>query len=278
MTTPVAPAMPTTAWSRLRWAMVDGWIVVRRDLWHLRAQPGQVIGGSLIFPAVLTVLFGYVFGSAISVPGNGNYREYLMPGLFSVISIFGVVANAIAIAGDKSKGVMDRFRSMPMARVAVPFGQAGSDIIVGMLSVFVMAVIGLLVGWRAHNGLAETLAALGLIVLFRYATSWVGVYLGLAVKDPQTVESFGPMLFPVTMLGNTFVPTTHMPAWMRIIADWNPISAITAATRELFGNPAPPANHYAWPMQHPITASLAWCAVLLVVFIPLSVRTYRSSD
>jgi len=174
MSAPDAPAMPTTAASRLRWTLADGWTVVRRNLWQLKSQPGQLVT-ALIFPVALVVLFGYVFGSAIAVPG-GNYREYLMPGLFSMVSFFGVVVNAMAIAADKSKGVMDRFRSMPMARLAVPFGQAGADIIQGTIAVLLMAVCGLVVGWRAHEGVARTAAGLALIILFRYALSWAGVY------------------------------------------------------------------------------------------------------
>jgi len=276
MSAPDAPAMPTTAASRLRWTLADGWTVVRRNLWQLKSQPGQLVT-ALIFPVALVVLFGYVFGSAIAVPG-GNYREYLMPGLFSMVSFFGVVVNAMAIAADKSKGVMDRFRSMPMARLAVPFGQAGADIIQGTIAVLLMAVCGLVVGWRAHEGAARTAAGLALIILFRYALSWAGVYLGLAVKNEQTIDSLGPLIFPITMIGNTFVPTDRMPAWLRTIADWNPISSITAASRHLFGNPAAAASHTAWPLQHPIIATLLWSALFLAVFMPLSVHRYRAAE
>jgi ABC-2 type transport system permease protein len=167
---------------------------------------------------------------------------------------------------------------MPMARLAVPFGQAGSDLLVGILSVLLMAGCGLAVGWRAHRGVADTAAALGLILLFRYALSWLGVYLGLAARNETTIDNLGPLLFPITMIGNTFVPTGNMPAWLRTVADWNPISAVTAASRELFGNPGAAPGHAAWPEQHPVLATLLWSTLLLATFVPLAVRRYRSGD
>jgi len=269
------PPMPAGAASRLRWTVADGWILVRRELWHLRNQPGQLVS-ALIFPVALVVLFGYVFGSAIAVPG-GDYRAYLMPGLFAMTSAFAVLINAMAISAEKSKGVMDRFRSMPMARLAVPFGQTGADIMVGTAATLIMAACGLAVGWRPHDGAARAIAAFALILLFRYAMSWAGVYLGLALKDQKTVDNLAPLLFPVTMIANTFVPTAHMPAWLRAIADWNPVSALTAACRQLFGNPAAVTAHAPWPLQHPVTATLAWSAALLAAFATLSVRRFITS-
>jgi ABC-2 type transport system permease protein len=267
------PPMPAGLASRLRWTVADGWVLVRRELWHLRNQPGQLVS-ALIFPVALVVLFGYVFGSAIAVPGGGDYRGYLMPGLFAMTSAFAVLINAMAISAEKSKGVMDRFRSMPMARLAVPFGQTGADIMVGTMATLIMALCGLAVGWRPHDGAARAIAAFALILMFRYAMSWAGVYLGLALKDEKTIDNLAPLIFPFTMIANTFVPTGHMPAWLRAIADWNPISAVTAASRQLFGNPGASAAHAAWPLQHPVAATLAWSAVLLAAFATLSVRRY----
>jgi ABC-2 type transport system permease protein len=261
---------------RLRWTVADGWILVRRELWHLRNQPGQLVS-ALIFPVALVVLFGYVFGSAIAVPGGGDYRAYLMPGLFAMTAAFAVLINAMAISAEKSKGVMDRFRSMPMARLAVPFGQTGADILVGTAATLIMALCGLAVGWRPHDGAARALAAFALILLFRYAMSWAGVYLGLALRDDKTVDNLAPLIFPVTMIANTFVPTARMPPWLRATADWNPISALTAACRQLFGNPGASAAHAPWPLQHPVTATLAWSAALLAAFGTLSVRRYTSA-
>src|SRR5215831_4955440 len=145
--TTATPPVPATAASRLRWTLADGWTLVRREFWHIKAQPGQLIP-ALLFPVVLTLLFGYVFGSAIGVPGGGDYRAYLMPGLFAMTAALSVLINAMTIASEKSKGVIDRFRSMPMARLAVPFRQTGADILIGMISTLIIAGYGLAVGWR----------------------------------------------------------------------------------------------------------------------------------
>jgi ABC-2 type transport system permease protein len=197
-----------------------------------------------------------------------------MPGLFSMITVMSILLNALAIASDKSKGVTDRFRSMPMARLAVPFGQAGADALIGVVQIVIMTGCGLVVGWRAHEGLVRTAAAFGLIVLFRFAMSWIGVYAGLVVKDEKSIDTLGPLIFPVTMIGNTFVPTDRMPAWLRTVADWNPISALTESSRLLFGNPGAGLST-AWPVQHPVLATLGWSVLLLAIFVPLAVRAYR---
>jgi ABC-2 type transport system permease protein len=266
------PAAPASLASRLRWTLADGWTLVRREVWHLQAQPGQLVS-AMVFPAALTLLFGYVFGSAIAVPGGGNYRAYLMPGLFAMSAVVGVVINAMTVATEKSKGVMDRFRSMPMARLAVPFGQTGSDVMVGVLGMVIMAGCGLLVGWRASDGLARAAAGFALILAFRYAMSWVGVYVGLAVKNEKTVDTLAPLMFPVSMISNAFVPVAGMPDWLRATASWNPVSALTAACRDLFGNPGAAAPA-AWPLQHPVLATLLWSAGLTVIFAAAAVRRY----
>ncbi|WP_149258342.1 ABC transporter permease [Actinomadura sp. K4S16] len=268
-----APA-PASRAGRLRWALADGLTLIGRELGRIRQEPGELIA-ALIFPAIMVVLFGYVFGSAISVPGGGDYRAYLMPGLFAMVTFTSTMAVTMRVATDASRGVMDRFRSMPMARSAVPFGQTGAEILNGVLGMVIMAVAGLLVGWRAHNGIWQTAEAFLLLALMRYALSWVGCYLGLVVKNEQTADQLIPLVFPVTMLSNSFVPTAGMPAVLRVIAEWNPVSALTAACRGLFGNPGAPAGDLAWPLAHPVAATLGWSLLLLAVFAPLAVRTYR---
>ncbi|GAA4301423.1 ABC-2 type transport system permease protein [Actinomadura luteofluorescens] len=265
---------PATRAGRLLWALTDGLTLIGRELGRIRQEPGELVA-ALIFPAIMVVLFGYVFGSAISVPGGGNYREYLMPGLFAMVTFTSTMAVTMRVATDASRGVMDRFRSMPMARSAVPFGQTGAEILNGVLGMVIMAVAGLVVGWRAHNGLWQTAEAFALLALMRYALSWAGCYLGLVVKNEQTADHLVPLVFPVTMLSNSFVPTGGMPKVLQVIAEWNPVSALTAACRELFGNPGAPAGDLAWPLAHPVPATLGWALLLLAVFAPLSVRTYR---
>ncbi|MER6177399.1 ABC transporter permease [Streptosporangium sp. NPDC001681] len=258
---------------RLRWTFTDGLTLVGRELGRLRHDPGELVA-ALIFPAVMVVLFGYVFGSAIQVPDGGDYREYLMPGLFAMVTFSAVMGVMTRMATDASRGVMDRFRSMPMARLAVPFGQTGADLLTGLLMLAIMVGAGLLVGWQPHRGLIPTAQAFLLMIVLRYALSWVGVYVGLAVKNDQVADAMVPLFLPFTMLSNAFVPTGGMPGWLRFLADWNPVSALTAASRELFGNPGAPSGDVAWPLAHPVATVLLWSAALLVVFVPLSVRTY----
>jgi ABC-2 type transport system permease protein len=264
-----------SGWQRLRWTLGDGVTVMRRDLSHGLYEPGELVG-ALVFPAIMVVMFGYVFGSAIAVPGGGNYREYLIPGLFVMTSVTGVMTTMTGVASDIGKGVMDRFRSMPMARLAVPFGQTGADIVTGMLALAIMAGMGLVVGWHVHRGLADTVAAFALLILFRYAITWVGVFLGLLVKNERTADNLVPLVFPVTMVSNSFVPTSGMPPWLRLISDWNPVSSAVAACRSLFGNPGVSVTGTAWPLEHPVIATLAWSVLLLAVFVPLAAYRFRT--
>ncbi|MEV4098213.1 ABC transporter permease [Streptosporangium saharense] len=259
--------------SRIGWGVRDAWSVAGREFSQIRHQPGELVG-ALVVPAVMVVLFGYVFGSAIAVPEGGDYREYLIPGLFAMNAVTGVIASALMISKDVAEGVMDRFRSMPMARSAIPSGRTVADLVVGAVTTAMMAGMGLLVGWRAHHGLAATLAAFGLILLVRFAVSWIGVTVGLSIS-PETADAFIPIVFPVSALSNSFVPTDGMPAWLRLVADWNPVSALVAACRDLFGNPGASVSQDAWPLQHPIAAVLLWSVAILAVFVPLATRQYQ---
>lgn len=254
-------------------ALGDGWVIVRRDLAHYRYAPTELVG-HLAFPVVMVILFGYILGSAIQVPG-GNYREYLMPGLFVFGQVTVAASAAVATADDTARGVMDRLRAMPIARFAVPSGRAGAEVATGILGLAALAVCGLIVGWQPHRGPAYTTAAFALLLLMRYAMSWVGVYLGLLVKNPGTADSLVPLTFPIAMLSNALVPTDGMPGWLQTIANYNPVSCLTQAVRELFGNPTVPAE--AWPLQHPVIATLAWTLIILAVFVPLATHRYRTA-
>lgn len=276
MTTQIGtPLTAVTPVGRTGLALRDGWAVVRRNLAQLRHAPGEIVG-AVLFPIIMVVIFGYIFGSAITVPGGGNYRDFLMPGMFAMTATFSVIVTMNKVAADNGKGVMDRFRSMPMARSAVPFGQTGADLIMSIVGFAIMAVVGLVAGWRMHHGLTSALAAFGIVLLFAYALHWVGVLLGLMFKNESTADRMTPLVFPVTMLSNSFVPTSGMPAWLRVLADWNPVSSLTQASRHLFGSPGTVTSH-AWPMQHPVPAALLWAAVILVVCVPLTIRRYQSA-
>jgi ABC-2 type transport system permease protein len=276
VTTIDLPPRPVSPIARLRSAFADGLTIVVRDLIHLRRAPGQVVG-MLVFPIIMVVMFGYVFGSAISVPG-GQYREYLLPGLFVMTSVTSVMATSQLVASDIQRGVMDRFRSMPMVRSAVPFGQTGVDAIGGTVALILMACCGLAVGWRVHTGVGKTIAGFGLLVLLRYAIAWGGVLLGAAVKNEETVDHMTPLIFPVTMIANTFVPTSGMPAWLRTISNWNPVSAAVAACRQLWGDAGASTTHTSLPLEHPVLATLAWSLLMLLVFVPLSVHRFRTAN
>jgi ABC-2 type transport system permease protein len=275
-TTVVFPTMPVTTLGRLRWTLIDGWTLVRREFWHMRADPVQIVL-PLVFSGALVLLFGYVFGSAISVPGSGNYREYLLPGLFVLASGTPATLNATAIAREKGRGVIDRFRSMPMARLAMPLGRTGADIGIGIIALAMMSVVGIVVGWRVHEGIWHTAAGFAILLLFRYAMSWVGVYIGLAVKA-ETIDNLAPLFFPIVMISNAFVPTSKMPAWLRYVAEWNPVSAVTQACRVLFGNPGANVHQTAFPLQHPVAASILWSLALIAIFAPLAVHQYVTSE
>jgi ABC-2 type transport system permease protein len=260
--------------SRVGWALVEGLAAAQRvltKLWHDPTSIALTLGA----PIFLVLIFGYVFGSAITVPGGGNYRDFLVPGLFVSIAA-NIVPSMVAMARDAGRGVVDRFRSMPISRAAVPFGQAAATSVYGLANFILMALCGLVVGWRIHRGAADAAVALALLLAFQLAMTWVGLYLGLVIGKEEAAAQASILIFPVTMVSNVFVPTSGMPGWLRLIADWNPVSALAAAARQLFGSPAPPANG-AWPLEHPITASLAWTALLLVIFVPLCTHRYARS-
>jgi ABC-2 type transport system permease protein len=269
------PAAQSSTQSRLFQMLADGWTVIRRDVGHLRYAPAELASG-LAFPAILVILFGYIFGSAITVPG-GNYHEYLIPGLFGFAMVTAIGSAAVSTANDAAQGIMDRFRSMPIARSAVPFGRAGATLFTSALQLVVLISVGLAIGWRTHHGPADIAAAFGLLLLMDYALGWLGVYLGLLVGNPTTADALLPMTFPIAMVSNAFVPTAGMPTWLRVIANWNPVSALVAACRQLFGNPSIAAHNLPWPLQHPAVATLIWGIGLTVIFAPLATHRYRTS-
>jgi ABC-2 type transport system permease protein len=271
------PAPPSTPLARLRWAVADGLTVTRRNLMHIRRVPEKLLDVTLQ-PVIFVLLFAYVFGSAIQVPGGGSYREYLLPGIFAQSIAFLAITTAVGVANDMQKGIIDRFRSLPMARSAVLVGRTVADLVQSILGLVVMSGAGLIVGWRANEGLLKTLAGFGVLLLFGFAMTWLGTFIGLLVRTPETANTLGfVVLFPVTFIANTFVPTEGMPAALKFMADWNPLSATVAACRQLFGNPGATYTGDAWPLQNPIVASVGYSLVILVIFVPLAVYRYRTA-
>ncbi len=263
-------------------AVRDSLVVAKRNLIRMMRIPEMVIFG-VIQPVMFVILFSYVFGGAIPVPGEKGaasadvYRNYLMAGIFAQTVTFATAGAGAGIADDMHKGLIDRFRSLPMARGAVLTGRTIADLVQTALTVVVLAVVAVIVGWRIHNGVLEMLAGFGLLLLLGYAFSWIGALIGLTVRTPEAATSGGLIwLFPLTFVSNAFVPTAGMPAFLRAIADWNPFSATVQACRQLFGNPQGIVSD-AWPMQHPVWASLLWSVVIVVVFRTLAVRKYRTA-
>jgi ABC-2 type transport system permease protein len=244
---------------------------------HIRHMPEKLMGVTLM-PIVFVLLFAYVFGSAISVPGGGNYREYLMPGIFAQTMAWLAITTAIMVATDMTKGLMDRFRSLPMDRSAVLVGQTTAELVENALGLTVMAICGLAIGWRMHNGLWDSLAGFGLLLLFGFGMSWLGAFVGMLVRTPDTANSLGMIvIFPLTFVSTAFVPTEGMPSWLRPVAEWNPLSVTTNAARERFGNPVAMSPDAAWPLRHAVETSIIGSLVLLAIFMPLAIWRFRSA-
>jgi ABC-2 type transport system permease protein len=262
--------------TELRTAVGDGLVMTWRNLKRVPRIPELAIF-AILQSIMFVLLFAFVFGGAIPLPGGGSYREYLMPGIYVQTLGFASITTAIAVTDDMAKGLIDRFRSLPMARSAVLSGRTVSDVIYNAGILVVLMLSGLVVGWRVHEGVADFLLAIAILLFFTLAMAWIGVLVGLLVPSVEVGQQLGFLIvFPLTFLSNAFVPTETLPGWLRPVAEWNPFSALVAATRELFGNPNPFTSGF--PGQHPILMSLAWTTALLAIFAPLAVRKYRSID
>ncbi|WP_083734118.1 ABC transporter permease [Actinomadura sp. CNU-125] len=269
------PEIPRSPLGRLRWAAADGWTLTRRALAHWVKRPEQLAIG-LAFPVLLVLMMGYLFGGQMEVPG-GDYREFIIPGMFAMTMVFGVEATFTAIAVDAAKGVSDRFRAMPMAPSAVVVGRGAADLVDALAALSVMALCGLAMGWRAHDGIVPALAGLGLLLLLRFALIWVGVYLGLLAKGPESVMVIQILVWPIGFLSSAMVAPSTMPGWLGTIAEWNPMSATVTACRDLFGDPALAAlASDSWASDNALLLAVAWPLAITAVFFPLAVRRYRA--
>jgi ABC transporter DrrB family efflux protein len=259
-------------------ALRDALVVAKRNLRRMTRIPEIVIFG-LMQPVMFVLLFTFVMGGAIQVPGAGAgaFKQYLMAGIFAQTVTFATAGSSAGIAEDMTKGLVDRFRSLPMARSAVLVGRTFADLAQTALTLVVLGVVAFAIGWRIHDGVAKALAAFLILLLLGYAFSWIGALIGLSVRSPEAATSGGLVwLFPLTFLSNAFVPVSTMPGWLQPVAEWNPFSTTVEACRQLFGNPTGLTPHV-WPMEHPVLASVLWSLLILVVFASLSVRKYRSS-
>jgi ABC-2 type transport system permease protein len=270
-----APTAPASSRSSM---LSDTWVIARRGLVHMRRQP-EALADATIQPIMFVLLFAYVFGGAIKVPGGGSYREFLMGGIFAQTLVFGSFGVAMALAYDKTNGAIDRFHSLPIPRSSVLAGHAVANLIRAFLPIGFMTVAGFVVGWRIHSGILDVLGAYGLMVVFSFAMIWVGVLLGSLVPTPEGVQGVAfVVIFPVTFIASTFVPTSTLPGVLKTIAEWNPTSSLANALRHLFENPGgvPPTTG-PWPLQHPVAYTLLWAVGIVVVCAPLAVMQYQRS-
>ena len=262
--------------SQLALAFADGAVVAKRNLIKIKRVPELLIWTTMS-PIMFVLLFGYVFGSSIDVPGT-NYREFFIAGVFAQTVIFGASGTGVGMAEDMTKGIVDRFRSLPMARSAVLGGRTGSDILYNSISILVMSITGLIVGWRIHTSALDAVTGFLLLLLFAYAISWIMAYVGLKVASVEVVQNASFMfIFPMTFIANTFVPSQSLPGPLKAFAEWNPVSSVTQAVREAFGNTGdfPPPD--AWSLANPVVYSLIWIGIILAIFIPLSIRQYNKA-
>jgi len=272
--TPSAGPVP----SGFRQAIADGRVVAGRNLMRVPRIPELAIFA--IFQSIMFVLlFAFVFGGAIPLPGYTDpnaYREYLMPGIFAQTIAFAAATTAIGMCEDINKGIVDRFRSLPMARSAVLTGRTSADVVYNAGILVVLMASGLAVGWGVHTSLPAFLAGVGLLLMFAFCMSWIGVWLGLSVPTVEVAQQVSfIVIFPITFISNVFVPLQSLPTWLQPIAEWNPISTLTASLRTLWGDPNPfPGTSLA--STQPVIVTLVWFAIILAVFAPLGVRRYRS--
>ncbi len=253
-------------------------VIARRGLTHLKRQPEQ-LSDATIQPIMFVLLFAYVFGGAIDVPGGGSYKEFLMGGIFAQTIVFTAFGVAMSLANDRKNQVVDRFRSLPISTGAVLGGHAVTNLVKAMLPISLMSLCGLAIGWRVHEGIVDAAFGYVLLVAFAFAMIWVGVLLGSVVATPEGVQgiAFG-VLFPLTFLASTFVPTATMPKGLRVVAEWNPVTALSDAVRMQFGNPnTPPVPGDPWSIEHPVAYSIIWIVGIIAVCAPLAVRAYKRS-
>jgi ABC-2 type transport system permease protein len=258
-------------------ALGDGAVIAKRNLIKIKRVPDLLVFTTLQ-PIMFVLLFSYVFGGAVKVPGV-NYREFLIAGIFAQTVVFGATLTGAGLAEDMQKGIIDRFRTLPMSRAAVLLGRTLSDLLNNMIVLVVMALTGLVVGWRIHTDVWHAAAGFLLLLGFAYAFSWIMALVGLMDPTPEVVNNAAfIVIFPVTFIASTFVPLSTLPGVLKTFATWNPLTSLSEAGRQLFGNvPANPSLRNisdAWSIQHPVTYTLIWIVVILAVFVPLANRQY----
>jgi ABC transporter DrrB family efflux protein len=262
-----------TAWRQIS-------ALIRRNLTHIKRQP-EMLTDVTIQPVMFVLLFAFVFGGSITIPGV-DYKEWLLPGIMAQTMAFSAFIVAIGLTSDISKGIVDRFRSLPIGRGSVVIARSLSSLIHSMIGIVVMSVTGLFIGWGIHNGVAKGVLGYLLLIFFGFSMIWVGILAGSSLKSVEAVQGvMFTTIFPITFLSNAFARPEGMPDWLRFLAEWNPISALVQAMRELWGNDGLPIGpNAAWPMQHPVIATIMWSVGLSAVLAPMAIRAFtkRTTD
>jgi len=258
-------------WGRVQ----DVWAMTRRNLVHISREPMQ-LSDVTIQPVLFTVLFIYIFGGGIPIPDGGNYKDFVLAGLLALNLVTSTMGTAVGLSTDLHEGMIDRFRTLPMWRSAVLVGRSIADLMTSVLCAIIVALTGLAVGWRSDASFVSLIGGFALVLFFAYSLSWIAACVGLNSKSPESAASFGfIVLFPLAFVSNAMIPTQHMPGWLQAVANWNPVSAVTAGARHLWGNPNPSGTIHAWPMQHPVQAGVIWSVVILVVAAPLASHFFK---
>ena len=254
----------------------QSWAITRRNLTHIKRMP-EMLMDVTIQPVMFVLLFAFVFGGSIQIPGGGtNYREWLLGGIMGQTIAFASFIVAVGLTADIDKGIVDRMRSLPINPAAVLVGRSISSLMHSSIGIIVMSLTGLLIGWRIDNGFANAVLAYGLLLMWGFAMIWVGILVGSAMRSVEAVNGLMfTMMFPITFLANTFAPTERMTPWLRTIAEWNPISSLVQGVRELWGNVGPAPSDAALPLQHPILTTVIWCVGITAVMAPLAIRTFN---
>ncbi|MFI8926838.1 ABC transporter permease [Streptomyces sp. NPDC053474] len=270
MSTSTSTRVSAGAGTAVGWAVADSWTMTRRELAHWARQPVQVVVG-LAFPVMLLLMFNYLIGGGKGV--EGDYVEFLVPGMFALTMVFGLDATMVAVTGDLNKGVVDRFRSMPMTNGAVLVGRSLADMLQSFASLLVMMGVGLAIGWRWHGSPGGVAGAVGLLLLLRFAMLWLGIYLAMVAGRPELVAAVQILVWPVGFFSNAFTVPGSMPDWLGAAVEWNPMSATATAARDLFGN-TPASTAPSWATTHADLLALLSPLALVAVFLPLAVRRF----
>ncbi|MRG60084.1 ABC transporter permease [Agromyces sp. CFH 90414] len=250
----------------------EGWLIAGRDILHWVREPWGLVFG-LAFNIMLILMFAFLFGGAIDLPGGGDYISFLLPGMFALTMLFGLESTMTAMAEDAKRGITDRFRSLPISSASVALGRAIADLLSSALSLAVLMLGGLLIGWRPTTGPAEIALGVVLLLWLRFALLWLGVYLGLRFRGAGATTAVQVLVWPIGFVSTVFVSAETMPGWLGTVAAWNPVSATAAATRELFGNPT--GTTTGWLAENAVLGASLWPLVITAIFLPLAAGAYR---